>query len=93
MTCEGNEIVCNDINRDCWNNCEDGSDEGNCPEDSCLPCDDGNGVYNSDWMCNAYSDCADGTDELDCFVCDSYYSLGCESYEPFLIQKTTKRLL
>jgi hypothetical protein len=78
---DSGELIPMDWACNCWNDCEDESDEENCPEGSCLPCNDGDGIYNPDWMCNTYSDCADGTDEMECFVCDSYSSLGCDGYE------------
>ena len=46
--------------------CKDGSDEVNCPSQTCRPdqfrCEDGNCIHGSR-QCNGVSDCLDGSDE------------------------------
>jgi len=45
--------------------CEDGSDEAECPAFVCHDCHD---VVDSNAVCNGVADCADESDEWNCLV-------------------------
>ena len=62
------EDVCN-----CEEDCDDGSDEDDCPANYCFDCGDGS-LIPADWACDCLDDCDDGSDEdgcptADCFDC------------------------
>lgn len=46
--------------------CADGSDELDCPQERVFTCDDGLTVIFTDEVCDTYIDCEDGADEADC---------------------------
>ncbi len=50
---------------DCEPDCEDGSDEVDCPPSACFECD-GGWIIPQDWVCDCETDCDDGTDEVGC---------------------------
>uniref|UniRef100_A0A8B9W0E8 EGF-like calcium-binding domain-containing protein n=1 Tax=Anas zonorhyncha TaxID=75864 RepID=A0A8B9W0E8_9AVES len=107
-TCQVNEISCGPQSTQCilvsWKcdgekdcnrdpDCKDGSDEINCPSQTCRPdqfrCEDGNCVHGSR-QCSGVRDCLDGTDEANCndvIQCSGPGKFKCRSGECIDINK------
>ena len=70
-TCGDGEVVSLDLVCDGEQDCDDNSDETNCPEEEMFTCGSGEEIP-EDYVCDTEEDCEDGSDEAGCPPADMF---------------------